>query len=484
MPISTKEKPNGVPETVKKPTAKPPKEDELMKIMKKPDDSEQLPSNDSDEHSENDEITEEQFLRERNEFLKEQLLQDSSEEDSFVESESDMDNFDSSHLNGTADSNYDSDDCEEDDKATSDSDVSLMDKFLGVDEKPKTKEIQLGGETNKRVASLPSVRAIENGSDSDRDSDASDMPKKKKAKTAIGAKIFANLEKDDDVELLSDDDDESDDVKLKSKGRANDEKSATDDMLDTSMFKSQKRDIDPNRLSKKLLEDRAKKASATANDRVSPEEPIMLSSDEDDLEHISTGKNDEEENGKRGPRKLLRDDQLADDTKQAQRDEHERIKRLEKKNSRLSQYIESQRILSQESQDDIELMDENELILDFDSKKKEKIIVHPDITKHLKQHQHDGIKFMYDCCYGSVDNLDKYPGSGCILAHCMGLGKTLQLISLLNTVISYPQLKTDRILVICPKSTVMNWKEEIERWVNPIHGKRRRLKLFTFAEQS
>lgn len=33
---------------------------------------------------------------------------------------------------------------------------------------------------------------------------------------------------------------------------------------------------------------------------------------------------------------------------------------------------------------------------------------------------------MYDSCYGSVDSLEKFPGSGCILAHCMGLGKTLQ----------------------------------------------------------
>lgn len=480
MPTSTKEKPNGVAEPVKKPTSKPPKEDELMKIMKKPDNMEESTANDSDEHADYGEKTEEQFLHERNEFLKQQLLEDSSEEeDSFVESESEVDNFDSS--NGKAESNYDSDDFDEDDKETSDSDESMMDKFLGVDEKPKTKEIQLSSETNKRATSIPSVRAIENGSDSDRDSDTSDRPLKKKAKTAIGARLFANLVKDDEIELSSDDD-ESDD--FKSKAHDIDKKSDTGDMLDTSMFKSQKRDIGPNRLSKKLLEDRAKKSTATTNDRVSPEEPIMLSSDEDDLEQISTGKNDEEEKGKRGPRKLLRDDQLADDTKQAQRDEQERIKRLEKKNSRLSQYIESQRILSQETQNDVELTGENELILDYDSKKKEKIVVHPDITKHLKEHQHDGIKFMYDCCYGSVDNMEKFPGSGCILAHCMGLGKTLQLISLLNTVISYPQLKTDRILVICPKSTVMNWKEEIERWVNPIHGKRRRLKLFTFAEQS
>lgn len=39
---------------------------------------------------------------------------------------------------------------------------------------------------------------------------------------------------------------------------------------------------------------------------------------------------------------------------------------------------------------------------------------------------------MYDSCYGSVDSLEKFPGSGCILAHCMGLGKTLQVFTPTN----------------------------------------------------
>lgn len=37
-----------------------------------------------------------------------------------------------------------------------------------------------------------------------------------------------------------------------------------------------------------------------------------------------------------------------------------------------------------------------------------------------------GVQFMWDCCCESMKKIEKSSGSGCILAHCMGLGKTLQ----------------------------------------------------------
>ncbi len=57
------------------------------------------------------------------------------------------------------------------------------------------------------------------------------------------------------------------------------------------------------------------------------------------------------------------------------------------------------------------------------------------IVKELKPHQAQGIKFMWDAVFESKKKLEEgeFPG-GAILAHCMGLGKTLQTIGLVHTV--------------------------------------------------
>ncbi|XP_050319322.1 transcriptional regulator ATRX-like [Bactrocera neohumeralis] len=166
---------------------------------------------------------------------------------------------------------------------------------------------------------------------------------------------------------------------------------------------------------------------------------------------------------------MLRPEQLATVTREAQRNETERIRRLEKKHKVLAKLLKERP----------DVQGDNNLILDYNDETKTFIKVHPDIVKYLKQHQRDGVKFMYDSCYGGVEALKKSSGSGCILAHCMGLGKTLQLIALLHTVISYKELKTSKVLVLCPKSTVMNWADEIDRWLGPLKPK-----YYTFHDTS
>lgn len=170
---------------------------------------------------------------------------------------------------------------------------------------------------------------------------------------------------------------------------------------------------------------------------------------------------------------MLRPDQLASETIKAQKLENERISRLEKKNSMLNKVLK----------DNTNKVDKDtDLILDYIKETKTFIRVHTDIVKLLKHHQCEGIRFMYDSCYGGVDSLKKNCGSGCILAHCMGLGKTLQLVALFHTLTSYQELKTNKILVLCPKSTVMNWNDEIFRWLVPLQQKK--ISVFTFTDTS
>lgn len=69
------------------------------------------------------------------------------------------------------------------------------------------------------------------------------------------------------------------------------------------------------------------------------------------------------------------------------------------------------------------------LVLDLNQTTKQAVItVDPILTARLKKHQIEGVRFMWDICYESVERLKKSPGTGCILAHCMGLGKTYQVL--------------------------------------------------------
>lgn len=89
------------------------------------------------------------------------------------------------------------------------------------------------------------------------------------------------------------------------------------------------------------------------------------------------------------------------------------------------------------------------------------------LVKSMKPHQGNGIRFMYDCTIESIERLKKTQGSGCILAHSMGLGKTFQVIAFLHTIMTnkYTKDKMKRVLIICPKNTTKNWGSEFHLWL-------------------
>lgn len=116
----------------------------------------------------------------------------------------------------------------------------------------------------------------------------------------------------------------------------------------------------------------------------------------------------------------------------------------------------------------------NTLVLDFDEETKEELLsVDRKLVKKLKPHQAKGVKFMWDACFESLAKMEENNGSGCILAHCMGLGKTLQVVTLIHTLLSNSDAtNVEKVLVICPVSTVLNWVNEFKIWLRHCEANR------------
>lgn len=87
----------------------------------------------------------------------------------------------------------------------------------------------------------------------------------------------------------------------------------------------------------------------------------------------------------------------------------------------------------------------------------------PQIAKIIKPHQIGGIRFMYDNVIESIERFSSSAGFGCILAHSMGLGKTLQIVSFSDIFLKYTSAKT--ILCIMPINTIQNWLAEFNMWL-------------------
>lgn len=115
----------------------------------------------------------------------------------------------------------------------------------------------------------------------------------------------------------------------------------------------------------------------------------------------------------------------------------------------------------------------------------------------LKQHQKEGVKFIWEKVFGDLvhspsdtkrsskdENLSSNDNDvrGCILAHNMGLGKSLQVIAITYTLYSHPLLitnqptkgytlkaKISRILLVVPVNTITNWINEFKIWCDDLN---------------
>lgn len=94
------------------------------------------------------------------------------------------------------------------------------------------------------------------------------------------------------------------------------------------------------------------------------------------------------------------------------------------------------------------------------------VVLDPILGQHLREHQREGVKFLYECVMG----MRNFDGQGAILADEMGLGKTLQTIALLWTLLKQnpihegpPVIK--KALIVCPVTLINNWRKEFRKWL-------------------
>ncbi|KAK7430085.1 hypothetical protein QQZ08_003476 [Neonectria magnoliae] len=121
------------------------------------------------------------------------------------------------------------------------------------------------------------------------------------------------------------------------------------------------------------------------------------------------------------------------------------------------------------------------------------IYINEDIGKRIKEHQVEGVRFMWNQVV-----LDAQARQGCLLAHTMGLGKTMQVITLLvaiqeSAASSDPSVKAQipedlrrsQTLVLCPPGLVDNWMDELLIWIpKDVLGPLRRVdSQLAFAER-
>ena len=105
----------------------------------------------------------------------------------------------------------------------------------------------------------------------------------------------------------------------------------------------------------------------------------------------------------------------------------------------------------------------NRLVLNPDAEEAEQVLLDEIVATKLKPHQIDGVRFLWARAMAT-------PPRGAILADHMGLGKTLQLVSVLAgyfaplSLTRRTKASTRRALVIAPAFVLSNWEAEILKW--------------------
>ncbi|XP_006000298.1 transcriptional regulator ATRX isoform X1 [Latimeria chalumnae] len=281
-------------------------------------------------------------------------------------------------------------------------------------------------------------------------SDGESGEEKKEGKTKDGSKEGKRRNR---RKVSSED---SDDSEFQESG-VSEEVSDSDDDQRPRTRSTKKLDAEENQRSYKQ---KKKRRRIKVQDDSSSENKQSNSEENDDEEENGDSKSPGK--GRKKIRKILKNDKLRAETQNALKEEEERRKRIAEREREREKMRE---VIVVEDASPVTCPITTKLVLDEDDETKEPLVqVHRNLVTKLKPHQVDGVQFMWDCCCESVKKTKKSQGSGCILAHCMGLGKTLQVVSFLHTLLLCEKVDFRTALVVCPLNTVLNWLNEFDKW--------------------
>lgn len=119
------------------------------------------------------------------------------------------------------------------------------------------------------------------------------------------------------------------------------------------------------------------------------------------------------------------------------------------------------------------------------------IYLNPKIGKLIQPHQKEGVQFLWRELTGDHENMQ-----GCLLAHTMGLGKTMQVITVLVTIAEAAKspdqktwaqvpepLRKSQTMILCPPSLIDNWYDEFLMWTpSPINDSIGEIRKVTSGE--
>lgn len=145
-----------------------------------------------------------------------------------------------------------------------------------------------------------------------------------------------------------------------------------------------------------------------------------------------------------------------------QRDDRYRVQEQERRRQMMLARLQSQEAVGEARNVIVNSVEEVPILLD------------QHIARRIKPHQESGVQFIWR------ELIEDKKHQGCLLAHTMGLGKTMQVISFLVTLAQCnasersevrnlvpKKLRSGRVLILCPASLVDNWYDELMMWTPP-----------------